>query len=100
MYRFSFALVALVASGILLVSGPTIGQGKKGAKGGTIEIVESKDGKYRFTIRDNEGKYLGGSAVGHATEKATKEAVEELKRVLETATYVSKKAEALKKDAK
>jgi hypothetical protein len=70
-------------------------QAKKGAKG-TIEIIESKDGKHRFTVRDADGKYLGGSTVGHPNEKETKEAVGELKRVLASASYVSKKAEAPK----
>src|SRR4051794_28531268 len=72
--------------------------GKKGAKTGTIEIIESKDGKFRFSIRDAEGKYLAGSAVGHATEKETKEIVEELKKVLVTATYTHKKTTEAKKD--
>ena len=39
------------------------------AKAGVIEIIESKDGKFRFSIRDGEGHYLGGTTVGHATEK-------------------------------
>ena len=72
------------------------GPAKKGAKG-TIELIESKDGKYRFSVRDADGKYVGGSAVGHATEKEAREAAEELKKVLATATYVSKKSEDSKK---
>src|SRR5262245_42840747 len=95
------ASLVLVAA-ILAFSGTVGAQGKKKpAKAGTIELVESKDGKFRFTVRDAEGKYLGGSAVGHATEKEAKEAAEELKQVLPTATYVSvsKKSED-KKDKK
>src|SRR5262245_38277091 len=80
--------IALMDSG----TAETLAQGKKGAKG-TIELIDSKDGKYRFSVRDADGKYLGGSAVGHATEKEAKEAAEELKKVIATATYVSKKAE-------
>jgi len=86
----------------LLVPGTamTLAQAKKAAaKAGTIELIESKDGKFRFSIRDAEGKYLGGSAVGHATEKEAKEAVEEMKKVLATATYVSKKSDEAPEDA-
>lgn len=94
------AAVFLAGAGWLAVSGTgdSFAQGKKGAKAGTIELVESKDGKFRFTIRDADGKYMGGSTVGHATEKDAKEAVEEMKKVLATATYVSKKKEEPKKD--
>jgi hypothetical protein len=68
----------------------TLAQGKKkAAAGGTIELKESKDGKYRFTVRDADGKYLGGSSTPHATEKEAKEAAEELKAVIATAKYVS-----------
>jgi hypothetical protein len=70
-------------------------QGKK-TKTGTIELLESKDGKFRFNVRDEDGKYVGGSAVGHATEKDAKAAAEDLKKVITTATYVSKKSEKAK----
>jgi uncharacterized protein YegP (UPF0339 family) len=68
-------------------------QVKKAAKAGTIELIKSKDGKYRFSVRDADGKYLGGSAIGHESEKDAKEAVEELKKVLATAMYVSRTSE-------
>jgi hypothetical protein len=74
----------------------TLAQGKKTGKG-TIELIESKDGKFRFSVRDADGHYVGGSAVGHATEKEAREAAEDLKRVIATATYVHKKTEASKK---
>ena len=74
----------------------TLAQAKKGGKG-TIELIDSKDGKFRFSVRNADGKYLGGSAVGHATEKEAREAAEELKKVIATATYVSKKTEDTKK---
>jgi hypothetical protein len=90
-------LVTMVLAGACLLLGThaavTQAQTKKPAKTGTIELIKSRDGKYRFNIRDADGKYLGGSAVGHATEKEAKEAVEELKKVLVTATYVSKTSE-------
>ena len=85
---------------LLITSGTadTFAQGKKAGKG-TIELIESKDGKYRFSVRDADGKYVGGSAVGHVTEKEAKEAAEELKKVIATATYVSvnRKSEDSKK---
>lgn len=74
-------------------------QGKKGSsKQGTIELVESRDGKFRFSIRDADGKYLAGSPVGHATEKEAREAVEELKSVIGSARYVSKKSDSADSD--
>ena len=84
---FLIVAIALVASG----TAGTLAQGKKTGKG-TIELVESKDGKFRFTVRDADGKYVGGSSVGHATEKEAREAAEDLKKVIATATYVTKKA--------
>jgi hypothetical protein len=82
--------IALMASG----TAGTLAQGKKTGKGakGTIELLEGKDGKFRFSVRDADGKYVGGSAVGHATEKEAREAAEDLKKVIATATYVSKKS--------
>jgi|SRR5271165_7287108 len=70
----------------------TLAQGKKAkaAAVGTIELIESKDGKYRFTVRNADGKYLGGSTTPHTTEKEAKEAAEDLKAVMATAKYVSK----------
>jgi hypothetical protein len=84
---------------VLMMSGTagTLAQGKKTGKG-TIELIESRDGKFRFSVRNADGKYVGGSAVGHATEKEAKEAAEELKKVIATATYVRKKAEDTKKE--
>jgi hypothetical protein len=94
--------------GVLLLSGAaalfslsapdSIAQTKKGkaTKSGTIELIKSKDGKYRFSVRNAEGTFLGGSTVPHATEKEAKEAAEELKSVMATATYVSKESEGAK----
>ena len=85
----------LALAALLIVSGTTttFAQAKKAGKAGTIELINSKDGKFRFGVRDADGKYLAGSPVGHATEKEAREAVEELKKVLATATYVSKKSD-------
>jgi hypothetical protein len=56
---------------------------------GTIELKQGKDEKFRFTIRDADGKYLGGSTIGHATDKEAKDACEELKTVIMNAKYVT-----------
>src|SRR5262245_1444508 len=84
---------------VLMTSGTAniFAHGKKPGKG-TIELIESKDGKFRFSVRNADGKYVGGSAVGHATEKEARDAAEELKKVIATATYVRKKSEETKKD--
>lgn len=66
-----------------------------GKGGGTIEVNESKDGKFRFTVRDADGKYLGGSATGYATKEDAVKAVDALKAALGTA-----KIEYNKKDDK
>jgi hypothetical protein len=86
---------AVVAVAMTSGSAELLAQNKKSTtKQGTIELIESRDGKFRFSVRDSEGKYVGGSAVGHETEKEAREAVEELKSVLGTAKYVSKKHDA------
>ena len=57
------------------------------AGGGTVEIAEGKDGKFRFSVRNAEGKYLGGSGpVGFASQDDAKAAIDDLKKVLATAT--------------
>lgn len=88
-----FALAAL-----LLVrnagSDAVVAQGKKGAVG-VIEIGEGKDGKFRFFVRNDEGKLLAMSGPGgYATAKDAGEAIEELKEVVAKAkvTMLKKKA--------
>lgn len=71
------------------------------ASAGTVEISEGKDGKFRFAVRNAEGKYLGGSGpVGFATEKDAVAAIEDLKKVLATAKVITKKGDAKDKDGK
>ena len=88
----------LTGAAMFLISGTadTLAQGKKTGKG-TIELIESKDGKFRFSVRNADGKYVGGSIVGHATESEAREAAEELKKVIVSATYVSRKSDDSKK---
>lgn len=58
------------------------------AKAGTIEVSEGKDGKFRFTIRDAEGKFLALSGAHEKKEDAMK-AIETLKEVLPKATVTT-----------
>lgn len=91
-----FAVAILAAVSLYMTTGTNevLGQSKKSSpKSGTIELIQSKDGKYRFSVRDADGKYLAGSPVGHETEKEAREVVEELKKVLASANYVSKKSD-------
>ena len=46
---------------------------------------EGKDGKFRFTVRDNDNKFLaqGGGPTGFATKDDALKAVEKLKTALE-----------------
>ena len=78
----------------------SVAQTKKDAKGAAvIEIGEGKDGKFRLTIRDAEGKFLALSAA-HATEKEARAAIDELRDALNKAKVVVKKAEKDKEKAK
>lgn len=97
----SSVLAAALVAG-LVAGGSSPAQDKKKetkttqpAKGGVIEVNESKDGKFRFTVRDADGKYLGGSATGYATKDDAVKAVDALKAAL-----VSAKIEFGKKDDK
>ena len=60
---------------------------------GHIEIGKGKDSKFRFSVRDADGKYLAGSSP-HATEKECREAIETFRKVVATAKV------SMKKDAK
>jgi hypothetical protein len=94
---------SLLTVTLLWIGTDTIGQDRKQrptARAGTIGIIESRDGKFRFSVRDAEGKYVGGSAVGHETAKEARDAVEELRKALSNATYVNKKSENTKDDRK
>jgi uncharacterized protein YegP (UPF0339 family) len=67
-------------------------KGKGGSLAGTIEITEGKDGKYRFNVRNADGKYLGGSGpTGYASEKEAEKAIEEFKEVVANAKVTKAK---------
>ena len=100
--RKFLALVTLTAA-LLVASSSTnhtvIAQGTKKDKDktttkgvGHIEIGKGKDDKYRFGVRDADGKYLGGSTTPHETEKECRDAIEVFKKVVAGATVTMKKA--------
>jgi hypothetical protein len=80
------------------------GQGaKKAAKDGVIEIGEGKDGKFRFFVRDGDGKLLAmSSPSGFASEKEARMAIDVLREVVRSAkvTLAPKKEKKEKKDKK
>jgi hypothetical protein len=56
---------------------------KKLSKAGVIEITKGKDDKFRFFVRDGEGKLLAMSGPGgFATPKEAEEAIDRMKEVL------------------
>src|SRR5262245_7864931 len=85
------ALVAGVAAVGWVAQPAAVAQGKKDkdkdtkAKPGApvIVITEGKDGKFRFVVRNAEGKLLAMSGpTGFATEKEAMSAIQELKEVI------------------
>ncbi|MCC6421404.1 MAG: hypothetical protein IT429_24455 [Gemmataceae bacterium] len=85
---------------LLLVRGaapePVEAQAKKGGAAGVIEVGEGKDGKFRFFVRDGDGKLLAMSGPGgFASVKEAEAAVDRLKEVVSKA-----KVAILKKDSK
>ncbi len=103
----SSLLMAAVVAGFATVGAPAPAQDKKDTKkdtkaakgGGSIEVNEGKDGKYRFTIRDGDGKLLAMSGpTGFATKDDAVKALENLKTVLPTAKVAEPKD--VKKDDK
>ena len=75
---------------------------KKGKVGeGTIEITQGKDDKYRFFVRDGEGKLLAMSGPGgFETVKDAQKAVDTLKDVIRTAKVSISKKDGKGKDKK
>lgn len=88
--------VLFVVAVVFLVQAPgrdvAEAQVKKGAEpAGVVEIGEGKDGKFRFSIRDEEGKLLAMSGpVGFATFKDAEAQVTRLKAILAKAKVVMK----------
>lgn len=72
---------------------------KKAAATGTIEIGEGKDGKFRFFVRNEDGKLLAMSQPpgGFETEKDAMTAIEEFREVVAKAK-VAKAAKKVDKE--
>jgi uncharacterized protein YegP (UPF0339 family) len=70
-------------------------KGKKaaGKSTGTVVVSEGKDGKYRFTVRDADDKFLAASAAFATKEEATK-GIEKLRDALENPKITSGKKAA------
>lgn len=94
MTKFLCSLLAAAAVAGLAGVGTAPAQDKKKTDkaavkaGATVEVSEGKDGKYRFTVRDADGKYLAGNSVGFATKDDAVKAVDNLKAILPTAKVV------------
>jgi uncharacterized protein YegP (UPF0339 family) len=74
---------------------------KKDSKSPVIEIAEGKDGKFRFFVRDGEGKLLAMSSPGgYASEKEARTAIDALKKAIGTAKVTVKKGDKKEKDGK
>jgi uncharacterized protein YegP (UPF0339 family) len=64
---------------------------KKDTKAGVVEIAKGKDDKFRFFVRDSEGKLLAMSGPGgFATPKDAEAAIDHLKEVVSKAKVVTK----------
>ena len=98
-------MTGLVSSGSL---GLALAQDKKDTKkdapktttkaaAGVIEVNEGKDDKFRFVIRDADGKLLAMSGpTGFATREDAVKAVEKLRDALPTAKIAAPKKEEKK----
>ena len=77
-----------------------VAQAKKDTKkttAGVIEIGEGKDGKFRFFVRDGEGKLLAMSGpTGFPAAADAEKAIESLKQVVGSAKVVTLKKKAPK----
>jgi hypothetical protein len=103
MRTFIVCVLMLGALALFSVPATVTAQKDKGkGAGGTIEISEGKDGKFRFTVRDAEGKFLANSGANNfATEKEARAGVEEFKAVVAKAKVsVAKKTDKDKKKDK
>ncbi|MBX9624073.1 MAG: hypothetical protein K2X82_09715 [Gemmataceae bacterium] len=90
------ALFAAAAAGVLAAAGqPSAAQKKdapKAGKAGTVEIKQGKDDKYRFNVRDADGKFLAMSGPsGFATRAEAVKGLDALKAALDGAKVVDVK---------
>lgn len=82
------------------VSAQPAKKGTTAAKQATIILGETAKGKWYFTIRDADDKYLAGCTPVHASEKDAKASVENLKKALENFKYELKKGDDKEEEKK
>lgn len=85
-------VVLLAAMATLAVGLSAPAQEKKGAKAGTVEVWEAKDG-YRFKIVDPDGKTVAMSAKAYDKADDAKKALEFVKHTLNTVKVTEVKGE-------
>jgi flavodoxin len=98
----SFLLLSgLAVMGLSDVSAQPAKKGDaKTAKAAKVILGETAKGKWFFTIRDGDDKYLAGCTPMHGSEKEAKEAIEDLKAALGNFKYELKKSEPEEKTEK
>ena len=100
------ALLAGMAAATTIMDSASLAQGTrkdkkdkitKGKGAAVIEITEGKDGKFRFFVRNAEGKLLAMSSPGgFASEKEASRAIAELKEVVKSAKVTHGKSKKTK----
>jgi uncharacterized protein YegP (UPF0339 family) len=86
-----FLMLSFVVAMTVSTQAQDKGKTKKTAKqSGTIEVKEGKDMKFRFTVGDNDGKFLALSGA-YADEKAAEDGIEALKEAVANAKVVTPK---------
>jgi uncharacterized protein YegP (UPF0339 family) len=88
-------LVIAAVAGLLAASGqPSAAQKKeaKAGKAGVVEVKQGKDDRYRFTVRDADGKLLAMSGPrGFTTKAEALKGLDALKAALDGAKVVELK---------
>lgn len=85
-------VLVLLLLAIGVAPDPIVAQAKKEAKSGVIEISEGKDGKFRFFVRDGDGKLLAMSGPGgFESAKDAQASIEQLKTVISKAKVTNVK---------
>ena len=95
------AMATVSAAALSVADAQEKGKKAAGKTSGTIVVNEGKDGKYRFTIRDTDGKFLAQSSpISFATKDDALKGVEKLKAALENPKTTYGKSEGAKDKGK
>lgn len=93
------AMLAVSVFALSIAEAQEKGKKATGKTTGIVEVNEGKDGKYRFNVRDNDGKLLAQSALtGFATKDDAMKGLEKLKDALENPKITTGKKAAGGKD--